>query len=488
MNEPVRVGELLPGVLQEVIDRAGPGYDRWVEQVAATGYCTHPVRLRGTVEHADAATGEVRTIYDTEREPDGTLLKACGNRRASVCPSCSATYQADQFHLLAAGLRGGKGVPETVAGHRRLFVTFTAPSFGPVHSRRAQGFFVFPCRPYRQGQRCPHGRRAGCWQRHDLDDPRLGEPLCGRCYQAGAQVLWNALAGRLWSRTTIYLYRALAQLAGVPEAELRRLVRISFAKVAEYQKRGAVHFHAIIRLDTRTDCGCPACVAPPPAGFTAELLEAAVRKAAEVVAVPCPPINEDQGVTLVARWGEQLDVHHIIGASDNGALSAEQVAGYVAKYATKATEALGVTLDHRIGEVELEGLDVPAHVAELVRACFELGRCPSLARLRLRKWAHMLGFGGHFSTKSRRYSTTLGALRRARVAYAVRRRRGDTVPLDAWGRPEGDQAVIVVASWQYLGWGYQSTGEAWLAASAAARAREERRIAKEELRVTTIAA
>ena len=30
---------------------------RWAEQVAATGYCTHPVRLRGRVEHADAADG-----------------------------------------------------------------------------------------------------------------------------------------------------------------------------------------------------------------------------------------------------------------------------------------------------------------------------------------------------------------------------------------------------------------------------------------------
>jgi hypothetical protein len=134
------------------------------------------------------------------------------------------------------------------------------------------------------------------------------------------------------------------------------------------------------------------------------------------------------------------------------------------------------------------GLNVPAHVAELVRACWELGGRPSLVGLRLRKWAHMLGFGGHFSTKSRRYSTTLGALRRARVAYAIRRRRGDTLPLDAWGRPEDDQAVIVLASWAYLGSGYQSTGEAWLAASAAARAREERRIAKEELRTTPRAA
>jgi hypothetical protein len=488
MSEPVHVGEVLPGVVAEAIARAGPGYERWAEQVAATGYCVHPVRLRGRVEHADAATGEVRTVYATDREPDATLLKACGNRRVSVCPSCSATYQADSFQLLAAGLRGGKGIPDTVSGHPRLFVTFTAPSFGRVHSRKAQGLLVYPCHPYRQGQRCPHGRRVGCWQRHDPDDPRLGEPLCARCYQSGAQVLWNALASRLWSRTTIYLYRALARLVGVPEGELRRLVRISFAKVAEYQRRGAVHFHAIIRLDAATDCGCPACVAPPPAAFTADLLEAAVRQTAATVAVPCPAVEDDKGVTLIARWGEQLDVRQITDSGDDEELSAEQVAGYVAKYATKATEALGVTLDHRIVEGDLNDLDVPAHVDELVRACFELGRRPSLVRLRLREWAHMLGFGGHFSTKSRRYSTTLGALRRARVAYAIRRRHGDALPLDGWGRPEDDQAVTVVASWNYIGSGYQTTGEAWLAASAAARAREVRRIAKEELRTTTIAA
>ena len=92
MTEPVPVGEVLPGVVAEAIARAGPGYDRWMEQVAATGYCAHPVRLRGTVEQADPQTGEVRSVYSTDREPDATLLKACGNRRVSVCPSCSATY------------------------------------------------------------------------------------------------------------------------------------------------------------------------------------------------------------------------------------------------------------------------------------------------------------------------------------------------------------------------------------------------------------
>src|SRR4029453_17608612 len=71
-------------------------------------------------------------------------------------------------------------------------------------------------------------------------------------------------AGRLWSRTHHLPVPHLAQLAGLTEGELWRLVRISFAKVAVYQKRGAVHFHAIIRLDAATDCDSTACVTPPP--------------------------------------------------------------------------------------------------------------------------------------------------------------------------------------------------------------------------------
>ena len=487
MSQPVQVGELLPGVVAEAIARAGPGYDRWAEQVAATGYCAHPVRLRGTVDQIDPATEERRTLYATDREPDATLLKACGNRRASVCPSCSATYQADSYQLLAAGLKGGKGVPDTVAGHPRLFVTFTAPSFGKVHTRKAQGRLVYPCNPYRQGQRCPHGQPAGCWHRHDETDPRLGEPLCPGCYDSHAQVIWNALAPELWRRTTIAIHRALARRTGLTEAELSRLVRVSYAKVAEFQRRGAIHFHAIFRLDAATDCRCPACLTPPPQPFTAPLLEEAVRQATAGVTVPCPPLQDRPGERHV-RWGEQLDVRNITHGDDPGELSAEQVAGYVAKYATKATESFGPALNRRLTADDLDDLAVPAHVAELVHACWELGGQPGLVRLRLRAWAHMLGFGGHFSTKSRRYSTTLGALRRARATYA-RRRRGDTLPLDA-GNPadDDDQAVIIVASWSYLGSGYQTTGEAWLAASAAARAREGRRIAREELRTTTFRA
>jgi Replication initiator protein, pSAM2 len=120
-----------------------------------------------------------------------------------------------------------------------------------------------------------------------------------------------------------------------------------------------------------------------------------------------------------------------------------------------------------------------------VRACWELGGRPGLDSLKLRKWAHMLGFRGHWQTKSRRYSTTMTILRRARAEYARRRRHGDGVPLDAWGRPEDDELVEAVATWAYAGRGYQTQGEVWLALSAAARARERRRIAREECFTTT---
>jgi hypothetical protein len=487
MTAPVQVGELLPGVLAEVVERAGHGYDRWAELVAQAGYCHHPIRLAGRVEHADRQTGEVRQVYDSDREPDGVLLKACGTRRESRCPSCAATYRADAYQLLAAGLKGGKGVPETVTVHPRLFVTFTAPSFGRVHTRKAQGRLVLPCHPYRQGARCPHGLRDGCWHRHDEDDPRLGEPLCHSCYDAEAQVLWNALAPELWRRTIIAVQRALGRLVGLQEGGLRRLVRVSYAKVAEFQKRGAIHFHAVIRLDAATDCRCPGCLAPPPEPFSAALLEKALAQAVPVVRVPCPPL-EDGGPDRYARWGKQLDVRNITAGDDQaGELSAEQVAGYIAKYATKATESFGSGLDRRLTAADdLDRLDkLPAHVAELVRACWELGGHPELDSLRLRAWAHMLGFGGHWSTKSRRYSTTFTVLRRARVAFAKRRRVRDGVPLDAWGRPEDDQAVTVVATWVYVGAGYETEGERWLALSAAARAREQRAVAREELRTMT---
>ena len=109
---------LIPdGALDSLLTRAADaaGYQRWHDQARGTGFCSHPVRLRGASTTIDTDTGQVLSDYRTSAEPDGILLVACRNRRATRCPSCADTYRQDSFHLIAAGLRGGKGIPNTVA-------------------------------------------------------------------------------------------------------------------------------------------------------------------------------------------------------------------------------------------------------------------------------------------------------------------------------------------------------------------------------------
>jgi hypothetical protein len=178
--------------------------------------------------------------------------------------------------------------------------------------------------------------------------------------------------------------------------------------------------------------------------------------------------------------GHQLDLRPI--PAGLGERSAGQVAGYLAKYATKATEGLGAALDVRIGSLaELERLALPEHIHRLVRACWTLGATPAGARLGLRRWAHMLGYGGHCTTKSRRYSVTFAALQAARRAWSARRRHGPTVPLDHDGRLLPPAGMVAMAGWQYAGRGYTTPADAWLAARMAADHQQARRLAREEL-------
>ena len=175
--------------------------------VRQTGGCIQPVLLRGRVDHIDGATGELLHRYSTIHEPGGVLPVACKTRRASRCPPCAEVYSADTYQLIRAGLSGGKGVPDSVATHPCVFITLTAPSFGPVHLSRDKDGQLQRCRPRRRGQICPHGRRMSCPDRHTRDDPRLGEPLCPDCYDYTGSVLFNACAPELWRRFTITLRR-----------------------------------------------------------------------------------------------------------------------------------------------------------------------------------------------------------------------------------------------------------------------------------------
>ena len=84
---------------------------------------------------------------------------------------------------------------------------------------------------------------------HDHDDSVVGQPLCPDCYDYLGHLVWQWWAPELWRRFTITLRRALARHLGLSETACRQLVRVQFAKVAEFQRRGLIHFHALIRLD-----------------------------------------------------------------------------------------------------------------------------------------------------------------------------------------------------------------------------------------------
>jgi hypothetical protein len=473
-----------PDLLPDILDLAGDPdrYHAFERAAARVNHCAHPIRLHGCTHQADRQTGELREVYSTEHEPGRVLLVPCGNRRASVCPACAETYRQDAYQLLRAGLAGGKGVPESVAEHPALFVTFTAPSFGPVHATRTtRAGRLLPCQPRRHARTCPHGVRLDCRRVHPTGDPTIGAPLCPRCYDYAGALLWNARAPELWRYTLTYLDRALARALGVSTTGLRRIARREFAKVAEYQARGLIYFHAILRLDAATPKGEPKQYAPPPPQLDTDLLAFALRAAAGKAAVPVPD-PDDPTVTRLVRWGDQLDIRPIT-AGTGGKVTPEQVAGYVAKYATKHTEALGPSLDHRLDHEDITRLPhrrrLRPHITRLVQAAWTLGGSPHLAGLRLRAWAHQLGFGGHWSTRSRAYSTTMTALRRARRTFQ-HTRGGTRTPLDAWGRPESEAAVLVLKQFTYAGRGWRTEAERWLAVAAAARAREHRRLARQE--------
>jgi hypothetical protein len=400
-----------------------------------------------------------------------------------------------------------------------------------------------------------------CSARHAPDDPCLGEPLCAACFDYEGAVVWNKLLGELWRRTTIYLPRQLAALLGITQKRCRELVRVSYVKVAEYQRRGLVHLHLLIRLDRRMAAYRADEVRPPERRFTVAVLEDALRGAAAAVSVQAP--DELGGGTV--QWGSQLDVQRLAEDVEER----RRRAGYLAKYSTKSTEQAGGLL-HRVHRNEVDAAPVREHARGLLHAVFVLddrvrgaigadepsdtareawptpatssdsnglvlrvleamstgeqvsvrlldggehvGRIVRRTKVglvldtgaevamagvraiaagppqpprrdkrdrRLAACAHAFGYRGHCLTKSRRWSTTFTNVRQAREDY-VREQliaKGDRVQRELAQLDDAER----IAAFEFVGVGHLTTADAWLAAQAAARARENRELAREAL-------
>jgi hypothetical protein len=216
------------------------------------------------------------------------------------------------------------------------------------------------------------------------------------------------------------------------------------------------------------------------------------------------------------------------------------VAAYLAKYATKSTEVTGHASNRLTADtIDLYADPDGTHTERIIDACWRLGNyrtnperpaplvgkrraaptpaqpfgalrtdpdcggctryraCPTCAAeqvaaddaerhapagppaspyLKLRRWAHMLGYGGHFLTKSRRYSITFAMLRDQRVTF----RRAQTGGPETVA-PQQEPTTLVVNFLEFVGAGWQTPADAMLANTSAAMAREHQQAAREAL-------
>jgi hypothetical protein len=262
-------------------------------------------------------------------------------------------------------------------------------------------------------------------------------------------------------------------------------VRVSYGKAAEMQKRGAIHFHVLARVDG-VNLADKEAILPPPAWATVFVLANALREAVENTAytTPAHPLNP---AGWFMEWGTQLDIRpvrvhgdetitdetvlsHASATGRRRTLSHSAVSGYLAKYATKSTEDTGHVSKRLTADTVDLYADETTHVGRLIDAAWTLGREGEYRRLR--RWAHTLGYGGHFFTKSRRYTVTFARLRAARVEW--RRHHHED--------QDSEDTRVVVTELAYQGLGWATTGDALLANTAAAMAREHRRVGLQEAR------
>jgi len=484
-------------VITQMCRRASsPGFEMWWRQVESVGYCAHPIQLSGTDD-----AGRRHTVWTR-----------CNNRRASVCPSCSDLYARDTWQLVHAGAAGGHhDVPAEVATHPQVFTTLTAPGYGAVHNATGT-----PCRPSPVGPavRCRHGNPLRCNIIHTVDDPVVGQPLCAACYDYLGHVLFAWHLPELWRRFTIALRRAIT-------AHLKAIglstdsVRVSFVKVVELQARAIPHIHALIRLDPPGDPATTASgdhitdgpAAPRGGGeprhgtdrrpgwsspITATELTALIHQAAGRVRIEIPTAADhpDQGVRTL-RFGTQIDAQALTpetataatdsetartAATASSRLSPRRVAAYLAKYVTKSLHDFGITA-RRLSAEAIGELDVSEHVRAILTVIAELAEHGNAAAAGIGRWLHTLGYRGHITTKSRHYSTTMGALRTARATWTRQHATNDatqlnaTTPRGAAGPDQRPHAPLDpdAVAWEFEHAGHTSAGDRVLVISAALR-------------------
>ena len=263
----------------------------------------------------------------------------CQSRIRSKCPSCAELCRGDW----AAIARSGVFDDERVKHYRFYLLTLTAPSFGPVHRVPKPGQRVNGCR---------------CGVTHSAEDVALrGMPLDSGTYDYAGLVEWNRDAGVLWDRTR----RRLRDRWG----------SVEFFIVREWQARGSLHVHALVRI-ARVEAPAPGVL-----GEAARTAEA---------------VSKVDG-SLVS-WGEQ------------GNCQAFRADGAGAKTIWYLSKALNYVLKDTTSE---GGAGAWSHVARLAAAARAMRCAPECVPSSCSSRVHdRFGARSHVVSASRRTSRRLG--------------------------------------------------------------------------------
>lgn len=212
-----------------------------------------------TCPHRWVYGGRASTPHPRCERPELLRCAACGAtqvrrcRRASrvKCRPCAETYRHNVARVMRSGLRDDEP--------GQFFVTLTAPG--------------------EQQHSLPNGEVCPC-------TPPGGVELAW----------WNSTVGRRWSEFMIYLRRMVGD--------------VQYVKAAECQRRGAIHFHALVRC-------------------AANLMR---RK------------SEIRALAIAFGFGHSIDIRRIASA---------EIVSYCAKYASKSVDERAACpwLDRETGEV-----------------------------------------------------------------------------------------------------------------------------------------
>ena len=250
-------------------------------------------------------------------------------------------------------------------------------------------------------------------------------------------------------------------------------VRVSYVKVAEFQRRGALHFHCVLRLDGVSEDGE---LEAPRREFTAR---AADRRGDSRPCGTCrcsPPRPTSRGRLPGSRRAGARDP---LGRAGRGARARHRAAPRRrrARATSPSTRPSAPRRSagcmYRLEAGDLERLKVRPHVRRLVECAWRLGgdRAPARAA------AAALGAPARLPRALLHQEPPLlddvhgaapGAPRaRSCGAHGERRDRG---------RRESRRVATTAGS------GYRTLGDAWLAESGASARSRQRRVAREELR------